>query len=75
MDKVKLNKEQYKEAVDEIRRYFEEEREESIGDLQGQLMLEFILDKVGPFIYNQAVSDMQKYMNEKVDDMYGFMKY
>ncbi|WDV46587.1 DUF2164 domain-containing protein [Clostridiaceae bacterium M8S5] len=73
MSKVKLEKEQYKEVVSEIRKYFEIEREESIGDLQGQLMLEFILEKIAPYIYNQAIADMQKYMNEKIDDMYGYM--
>ena len=71
--KVELSKEQYNEAVQEIRKYFEMERDEPIGDLQGQLLLEFIIDKIAPYIYNQAISDMQKYMTDKVDDMYGYM--
>ncbi|QZY56925.1 DUF2164 domain-containing protein [Crassaminicella profunda] len=73
MNEIKLTKDRYEDAVEEIRRYFECEREESIGNLQGQLILDFIIEKIGPHIYNQAISDMQKYMNDKVDDMYAYM--
>jgi len=73
MARITLSKEQNKNAVEEIRSYFENERDESIGDLQGQLILDFIVDKIGPIIYNQGIDDMRKYMNEKVEDMYGYM--
>ena len=73
MARITLTKEQNKNAVEEIRSYFENERDESIGDLQGQLVLDFVIDKIGPIIYNQGIEDMQRYMNEKVEDMYGYM--
>lgn len=73
MNKIVLTKEQYNDAVEEIRRYFACEMEEPIGNLQGQLIIDFILEKIGLHIYNQAIIDMQKYMNEKVDDMYAYM--
>ena len=73
MARITLTKEQNKNAVEEIRSYFENERDESIGDLQGQLVLDFIIDKIGPIIYNQGIEGMQRYMNEKVEDMYGYM--
>ncbi|GAA0740999.1 DUF2164 domain-containing protein [Clostridium oceanicum] len=73
MDKIKLSKEEYENAVDEIRKFFECERDEDIGNLQGQIMMDFILEKIGPSIYNKAIDDMQKYMTEKIDDMYGYM--
>ena len=74
MSKITLEKQEYSDAVDEIKKYFESEREEVIGELQGRLILDFILEKIGPYIYNQAIFDMQKYMNERVDDMAGFMR-
>lgn len=73
MNRIKLSKEHKKNAVEEIKKYFACERDEHIGDLQSELILDFILDNVGPHIYNQAISDMQKYMNEKIDDMYAYM--
>ncbi|WP_432667405.1 DUF2164 domain-containing protein [Wukongibacter baidiensis] len=73
MNKIELSKEHKKNAVEEIKKYFDSERDEQIGDLQAELILDFIIDKVGPQIYNQAISDMQRYMSEKVDDMYAYM--
>lgn len=74
MSKIELSKEHYDVAVEELKIYFDCERDEQIGELQGKLILDFILEKIGPSIYNQAVIDMQGYLNEKVDDMYEFLR-
>ena len=74
MSNVKLNKEEYDTALDEVRRCFAQEREESLGELQGKLLLDFMLEKIGPAIYNQAISDMQKFLSERIDDMYEYMR-
>lgn len=73
MHKIEMTKDERKVAIGKIQEYFAEERDESIGDLQGALILDFIIEKIGPHIYNQAIGDMQKYMNEKVEDMYAYM--
>jgi len=73
MDKIKVTKEEKKKLIEEIKVYFASERDEDIGDLQGELILDFILDKIAPSIYNQGIIDMKRYMEEKIDDMYGFM--
>lgn len=73
MPNIELSKEQKKQAVQDIRAYFACEREEEIGDLAAGLILDFIAEKLGPYFYNQAITDVQKYMSEKVEDMYGFM--
>lgn len=73
MSKVELSKEQKKQAIKDIRAYFAGERDEEIGDLAAELILDFIAEKLGTYFYNQAVTDIQKYMSEKVEDMYGFM--
>ncbi|PKM94658.1 MAG: DUF2164 domain-containing protein [Firmicutes bacterium HGW-Firmicutes-1] len=70
---IELTKEQKKQASQEIIEYFAREREESIGDLAGELILDFITNKIGPYFYNQAIVDVQKYMSEKIEDMYGLM--
>ncbi len=74
MSKIELDKERYDAATQELKNYFECERDESIGELQSKLILDFILEKIGPGIYNQAVIDMQKFVSEKADDMYEFMR-
>ena len=74
MSKIALEKQEYATAVEEIRTYFLNERDEEIGELQGRLILNFFLEKIGPHVYNQAIFDMQKYMSERVEDMAGFMR-
>ena len=34
-------------------------------------MLDYILEDIGPSIYNQAILDGQAFMNEKVNDLDG----
>ena len=74
MGKIKLDEDQYRAALEQLQIYFAEERDESIGMLQGRLMLDFVLEKIGPHIYNQAIFDLRKYMIEKAEDMADFMR-
>lgn len=73
MEKIELSKEQKKRAIQDIREYYARERDEEIGNLAAEIILDFIIEKIGPYIYNQAVADVQKYMSEKIEDMYGLM--
>lgn len=73
MQKIELTKEQKKRAVQDIKEYFYSERDEELGDLAAEIILDFIVDKIGVYIYNQAITDVQKYMTEKIEDMYGLM--
>ena len=73
MNKIQLSKEQQELALEKIKDYFFEEREEQLGELQSRMLLDFIIEKIGPVIYNQAIEDMRKYMSERVDDMYAYM--
>jgi uncharacterized protein (DUF2164 family) len=70
---VKLTKEEEERAAGDIVQYFAEERKEHIGNLEAMMMLNFIIDKIGPAVYNRAILDAQKYMEEKVEDLYGLM--
>jgi len=71
--KIILTKEQEKIAVEEIISFFENERNEETGNLQAMIMLSFFMEKIAPLVYNQAVLDAQKYMSEKVQDLYELM--
>lgn len=73
ISQIKLEKEQEAKAIEDIVKYFADERKEHIGNLEAMLLLNFIIDKIGPAVYNRAILDVQKYMNEKVDDLYGLM--
>ncbi len=57
------------EVVASIRRYFLDERDEEMGELQASFLLEFILKEIGPSIYNQGVSDAQARLREIAADI------
>ncbi len=68
---IELPKETRDRLIASIKRYVEETFEQSVGDLKARLLLDFFVAKIGPAIYNQAVSDAQTRMTEMVDELDG----
>ena len=68
---IELSKEQRAEAIASVKKYFEEEIREPIGDLRAGLLLDFFLEEIGPAIYNRAVADSQTRLAARVADLEG----
>jgi len=66
-----LGKKEREQAIASIRRYFQEELPEPIGELPAGLLLNFFLEEIGPAIYNQAIGDAQTRMASRVADLNG----
>lgn len=71
---IKLNKEKRNYMISAIRTYFLNEREEELGDLAANLILDFFIEKLGPEIYNQGVYDSYRYINTQIEDLLGIQK-
>lgn len=69
--RIVFKEDRKKAMIREIKKYFSEERDEDCGDLGAQLILDFIIEKIGPDIYNQGLDDAHIYLSEKLEDMYG----
>jgi len=67
---LELNKQQRTEAIASMQRYFTENLD-PIGDLPAGLLLNFILEELGPVIYNQAITDAQTRLAQRVADLNG----
>ncbi len=63
---IELSKEIRQQLCESIKRYFEDEMDEPIGDLKAVLLLDYCVAEIGPSIYNKAIRDAQTYFNEKV---------
>lgn len=74
MKKFKLTKEVKEHIVLDIQKYFIDERDEEIGNLSAELLLQFMIEKVGPAIYNQGIRDAHSLMSKKLEDLYGLEK-
>ena len=71
MTAIEFSKQDRAAAIGSIQRYFEENLPEQIGELPAGLLLNFFLEEVGPAIYNQAISDAQTRMQQRVADLAG----
>jgi uncharacterized protein (DUF2164 family) len=73
-NKIKLSREKRAEMIALIKGYFENEREEEIGDLASGMMLDFFIEELATEFYNQGVWDSHIYMNDRVEDLLGIQK-
>ena len=67
---LELTKQQRSDAIASMQRYFEENLD-PIGDMPAGLLLNFLLEEIGPLIYNQAISDAQTRLTQRVADLNG----
>ena len=66
---ITLAKDVKQRLIASIQRYVSENLETDIGELQSSLFLQFCMEEIGPAVYNQAVSDAQRYMQERALDL------
>ena len=66
---VELPRELRQEAIKSIERWFEEERGERIGNIAAGALLGFLLEEIGPSIYNRAVADVQERLGARIAEL------
>lgn len=71
MKTIELPKHLRTDAIRSLQRYFEENLSEPIGDLPAGLLLNYILEEIGPAIYNQGVADAQARIQVQLTDLSG----
>jgi uncharacterized protein (DUF2164 family) len=68
---IELSQSVRDEAVASLQQYFERNMPEPIGDLAATLLLNYFVEEIGPAIYNQAISDAQVRLQQRVMDLEG----
>ncbi|PCE23199.1 hypothetical protein BWP39_26295 [Paraburkholderia acidicola] len=66
---IELDKDVRKEAIESIQRYFTENHEERIGNIQAGALLNFFVEELGPVIYNIAIQDAQERLQARVSEL------
>jgi len=66
---IELSKEQRAQAVGSIERYFRENMEERIGNIQAAALLNFFLEEIGASVYNKAIADAQDRLQMRVGEL------
>ena len=66
---ITLNKDSRATAVLSIERYFKDELDEKIGNIRAAALLNFFIEEIGPSIYNQAVTEVQERLLNRVTEI------
>ena len=68
---IELPKETRSELRASLKRFFDEELDQKIGDLKAELVLQYILEEIGPTVYNKSIADAQAYFLARTEDLDG----
>jgi len=75
---IKLPREEKEQIVRSVQQYFEEERAETIGNLAAEQLIDFMVQELGPHMYNKAIADARAVILEKIsqvdDELYAIEK-
>ncbi|EJP6471646.1 DUF2164 domain-containing protein [Clostridium botulinum] len=72
---IEIDKNKKNVMIESIKEYFYNERDEEIGDLAADMILDFFLEKLAPEIYNKGVYDAYEYSLERIEDVLSIQKY
>ena len=64
-----LTDDQKKNSINEIIRFFENEREEEIGVIAAENVLDNFLETIGTHVYNKGIEDSISFMKESFDNI------
>ena len=66
---IELSPEKREELQAKLVAYVLEEFDVEIGDLKSSMMLDYMIEHLGPAFYNKALYDMQTHISVRVDDV------
>jgi uncharacterized protein (DUF2164 family) len=66
---INLTDEERRKLQEEIIYYFETERDEKLGIIASESILDFFLDNLGKSIYNKALDDAKRWYSKRMEDI------
>jgi uncharacterized protein (DUF2164 family) len=63
---LKLPREHKLQIISSIQHYFDTELSSEIGQLASENFLDFMLKELSPYLYNQALADARKVIEQKM---------
>lgn len=74
MKHIEFSLEARQDIVSALREFYMRERDEELSEFQASAILDFMLQKIGPRIYNQAIKDAHQMMSSRVEDILALEK-
>lgn len=66
MQPIKIQREHKLQITSSIQDYFDTELSSEIGQLASENLLDFMLKELSPYIYNQALADARKVIEQRM---------
>jgi uncharacterized protein (DUF2164 family) len=66
-----ISKEQKQEITASLRRYFADNLDRELSEMQAGFLLEYFLTEIAPFAYNKGVEDARRYFFTMTEDLAG----
>jgi len=66
---IRFSREETAGLVRALQGYFDRELEQSLGDIPAQMLLDFLIERLGPAIYNRALYDAQAVVAARLDEL------
>lgn len=66
---IEIPKEARAQAIASIERWFQEHRDERIGNITAGALLGYFLAEIGPLVYNRAVADVQERLQARIAEL------
>lgn len=75
---IELSKEDESAVLEQLKDYMQDELDVELGDLQAKMMLDFIIDSIGPKLYDQVIDDVEPWFYSRftgiLEDMHALKK-
>lgn len=68
---IELTSEEKKQMLEDIKYYFSTERDEDLGIIASEGILDFFMETLGTHIYNKALDDAKLWFNRRMEDVEG----
>ena len=66
-----MDEERKARLIRQMQEFFLEQFDEELSPFRAEQVVDFSLAALGPQVYNQAVQDARKFMQERLDDLDG----
>lgn len=66
---IEIPKEARAQAIASIERWFQDHRDERIGNVTAGALLGYFLEEIGPLVYNRAVADVQERLQARIAEI------
>lgn len=66
---IELTKQETDGIVLSLKKYIATEFDQEIGDLKARLLLDYFLQEIAPFAYNQGVKHAEEFLRARLEDL------